>query len=651
MPRRARNSYLSAAMAPQPAVPQSKPLPGREMVENNAGGFVFAASDQAKLERFLVLGTEKGSYYATEKALTVLSANHLVAMIASGRGKDVVATVADFSLRSRTPKQDTLVFALAAAIKLGDDDTRAAAYAAVPQVCRIPTTLFQLFEFEKLFGDKKPTWGAGMRRAVAGWYLGKPAMDLAYTTSKYKSRNDWTSRDVLRCVHLKVPGGADENRPAAQPEAAVAPETAAQPETGKTAKRLQTPAKPLPPIASARDLVLRYIVRGRDGVKGELERILASSDDMDTDAPPPPAPIADDDDFEMVPMPASEAPAGNASTPAPAKDAAELRRVAAFISALEDMAALGLKQGEPADEDVARAAELIRRFRLAREHVPTSFLNSPEIWRALLAIGMPMTAMIRNLGKMTSVGLLEPLSDESDSVCRALASRDAIRKARVHPFSILLAMETYRAGRGVRGSLSWDPDERIVDSLSAAFDLAFENVEPTGKKFLVGIDVSGSMSSPIAGSSISSRTAASAIALALVRSEQQVHTMAFCDTFTPFPIGKHERLDAVVDRSDGMPFGGTDCALPMTYALEKRLEVDVFVVLTDNETWFGRIHPSEALRRYRAGMGRPHAKLAVAAFAVNDFTIADPEDLGMLDIVGLDASIPVVLRDFVLREG
>ena len=33
-----------------------------------------------------------------------------------------------------------------------------------------------------------------------------------------------------------------------------------------------------------------------------------------------------------------------------------------------------------------------------------------------------------------------------------------------------------------------------------------------------------------------------------------------------------------------MPFGGTDCALPVTYAMDKKIEVDVFIIYTDSET-------------------------------------------------------------------
>ena len=45
--------------------------------------------------------------------------------------------------------------------------------------------------------------------------------------------------------------------------------------------------------------------------------------------------------------------------------------------------------------------------------------------------------------------------------------------------------------------------------------------------------------------------------------------------------------------------GGTDCALPMIYAKQKKLKIDVFIVYTDSETWFGKIHPTEALKNYR----------------------------------------------------
>jgi 60 kDa SS-A/Ro ribonucleoprotein len=94
-----------------------------------------------------------------------------------------------------------------------------------------------------------------------------------------------------------------------------------------------------------------------------------------------------------------------------------------------------------------------------------------------------------------------------------------------------------------------------------------------------------------------------------------------------------------------IPFGGTDCALPMVWALKNRVAADVFVVYTDSETWAGNIHPVQALRRYREGMGIP-AKLVVVGMTSNGFSIADPDDAGMLDVVGFDASTPQMISDF-----
>jgi 60 kDa SS-A/Ro ribonucleoprotein len=91
--------------------------------------------------------------------------------------------------------------------------------------------------------------------------------------------------------------------------------------------------------------------------------------------------------------------------------------------------------------------------------------------------------------------------------------------------------------------------------------------------------------------------------------------------------------------------GSTDCALPMLWALEQGIEADVFAIYTDNETWVGHIHPIQALARYRERTGIP-AKLAVIGMQADQFSIADPNDAGMMDFVGLDPATPGVLQNF-----
>ena len=69
------------------------------------------------------------------------------------------------------------------------------------------------------------------------------------------------------------------------------------------------------------------------------------------------------------------------------------------------------------------------------------------------------------------------------------------------------------------------------------------------------------------------------------------------------------------------------------------------MIYTDSETWAGHVHPSEALDRYRQATGIP-AKLVVCGMVSNGFTIADPDDDGMLDVVGFDTAAPRVMADF-----
>lgn len=532
--------------------PQSQPIPGSPQVANSAGGYAFPVDNWTRLDRFLILGSEGGSYYATERTLTVENAQAVRRCLGED-GPRVVARVVEISEAGRAPKNDPAIFVLAMALKLGNAPTKTAARAAVPRACRTGTHLFQLAESVKVLGG----WGPATRKAFAAWYAEKSPDALARQVTKYRQRNGWTHRDVLRKCHPRVPGDLD---------AVLRWATCNGNVDARTIQRK----------------------RGREVIR--------------TDAYPAyvlPATLAA---FERLQA---------ASTP-------------------------------------AEASAIISETNLPRECVPTEMLTSPEVWDALLRAGrgMPMTAMIRNLGVMSSVGLLTPLSDAERFIVSRLRDPDTVRGARVHPIAILLAQATYSAGHGMRGSKKWTVSPRVVDALNDAFYAAFANVEATGKRWLLGIDVSGSMSSgAVAGTPLTPRQCAAAMAMVTARTEPNYFTHGFSTSFVPLAITPSTRLDDACRIMDGMPFSGTDCALPMAWALQRRVPVDVFAIYTDNETWAGSIHPVQALREYRERMGIP-AKLVVAGFVSNGFTIADPSDAGMLDVVGFDASAPQVMADF-----
>jgi 60 kDa SS-A/Ro ribonucleoprotein len=318
-----------------------------------------------------------------------------------------------------------------------------------------------------------------------------------------------------------------------------------------------------------------------------------------------------------------------------------------------------------AAKEVKTVVRIVRESGLPREAVPTQWLNEPEVWAALLP-NMGVTAMIRNLGKMTSIGLLKPMSATARSVADVIANADMLKRGRVHPMALLIAQGVYRQGHGEKGKLSWSPVREIADALDAGFYAAFASVEPSGKNILLALDVSGSMDGgQVAGApGITPRIASAAMAMVTAKTEKNFAIVGFTSSgggyggrwdsgrngLTPIDLSRTERLDSVCKKVAALPMGGTDCALPMLYAAGEELDVDVFQIYTDNETWHGNVHPFEALKAYRAKANKPESKLIVCGLTATNFTIADPRDPGMLDVVGMDSHAPALMAAFAKGE-
>jgi 60 kDa SS-A/Ro ribonucleoprotein len=539
-------------------VPQSAPIPGSGQVPNSAGGFAWAVDDWSRLRRFLILGSEGGSYYASEKNLTRKNAKAVARCVAAD-GLRAVAEIVAVSTDGRAPKNDPAILALALAAGRGDEATRKAALEALPHVCRTSTHLFQFAVFVEAFRG----WGRSLRRGVGRWYAEQPVDALAYQAVKYRQREGVTHRDLLRLAH---------------------------PATSVSGRN------PTVEVSDQHERLFEWITRGGDA--DGLPRIVEG--------------------FVR---------AQSAATP-------------------------------------AESAELVREYRLPREAVQSEHLASPDVWEALLE-EMPMTALIRNLATMTRVGVLTPRSAARSKVIEQLGDTGRIRKARVHPIALLAALRTYQSGRGVRGKNRWNPLGSVVDALDAAFYAAFGNVEPSGRRMLLALDVSGSMTwGQVAGiPGLTPRDASAALALVTAATEEEPEIVGFFtgkggfrkrgrslhawyeDGLAPLSISPRQRLDDAVKAVSDLPFGGTDCALPMLYAQALEREIDTFVIYTDSETWAGNIHPADALRAYRRASGID-ASLVVVGMVSNGFSIADPNDGGMLDVVGFDTATPQLISDF-----
>ena len=320
----------------------------------------------------------------------------------------------------------------------------------------------------------------------------------------------------------------------------------------------------------------------------------------------------------------------------------EIVTTLSFLKAVEEVKRLGNNT-----DDVQRVCAAIREHSLVREHVPTQMLNSIDVWKALL-INMPLTAMIRHLGKMSSMNMLGSGSEAAQLVVEKLHNEAALKYARIHPFNLLLSMLVYNQGHGELGSLTWRANADIVKAMDDAFYLSFKYVEPTGKRYCLAVDVSGSMTSPVTGSSaMNAREAAAALSMVTACSEQQCEVVGFSDTLVHLPINPHMLLTDVVNVISDVPVGVTDCSAPILWAMRENKKFDVFIVYTASETAQGHVPAADALREYKRHSDIHNAKLIVCAFASNGFTIADPNDPGMLDMAGFDSNSPAIMDTFI----
>jgi 60 kDa SS-A/Ro ribonucleoprotein len=319
---------------------------------------------------------------------------------------------------------------------------------------------------------------------------------------------------------------------------------------------------------------------------------------------------------------------------------------ARFLKALIELA----KTGEKKDA-VTAVSIMEQNKKIQREHLPTELLNTPQIWETLLK-GMGMTALIRNLGKLSQVGVS---SSKSQDIIKMLGDPKAVKESKVHPLQVLVGMKTYSQGKGDLGSMTWTPNHYITTALSTTFRQSFGNITPTGKRFMIGLDVSGSMGMCMCAGAknITPREGSVAMAMMTLHAEgaQNVHIYGFSNVFYNFN-GKIRPEMTIQDaiRATDVPFGATDCALPMTEALkmyhQSRIVFDVFCVYTDNETYAPTIHPQVALEQYRKATG-VDAKLIVVGMVANQLTIADPKDKNTLNLAGFDTATPELISMFV----
>ena len=670
------------------SIPQTCKL-NIDQVLNCSGGYVWKLSAIEHVNRYLVLGGAKdmGNYYKQADDVSHECALSVLQMIRSPDASQFVQLcdlLKAVSIGGRAPKQEPVLLSVAAAIVFAKNaQEKKIAFETATACIRIPTHMFMLAGFVRDLSMAKPTnkgkgWGAGFKRTMAHYYLSHTGRDLAFHMTKYQNREGWTHADMIRMLHINPATLADDGarlmfdyvmmkdaRKPKTPSDKTLATLASQKVTivpnpfkpltkAEFVEKLNAISTPQIPTSATPAIAATTATAQKPGsqtvsskVAGFVSALTSVMPSSASAAKPVAAAAKPVEDDTFVVITGEDDDEAGSSQKKKGSSQSQLQQVAFLLKHLHAIHEAGEKK------DIPLACALIRSGRLVREHVPTTLFGSKEIWMTLLET-MPLEALLRNLGKLTQIGVA---AEKHREIVVRLTNQSEVLKARIHPIKVLIASKVYTNGCGDSGSLTWTPNAYIGVALTDLFRISYGAVTPTGKRIMLGIDVSGSMGSSVLGSKVlTCRDASIAMALLYLETETNVSAVAFSNTLTDLlaPSSRNRltrgmTLQQALAATNGMNFSSTDCVLPIQHAIKHNILIDAFIILTDNETYAPNEHPQNALIRYRELTGI-QAKLIVLGMTGNCFTIVDPTDRNTLNLAGFDTSTPEIASMFMRGE-
>jgi 60 kDa SS-A/Ro ribonucleoprotein len=539
-----------------PVPGQMIPVDPRE-VRNAAGGWVFPIDKWSRLLRFLIIGTEGGTYYVDEARIQTENLLNTAECLHED-GPRVVEIAAQVAESRRAYKTTPALWVLALAMRSKDLETRRA---AATNFLRVVRTGADLLNFAAIYlhggtgkearrhGEKLGGTGRLWRAAIRKFFFQDPER-LAYQVAKYKERSGVSMADLLRLSH---PNFRDDQE---------------------------------------RHAIARWIL----GKMGDL----------------------------------------------PPESWEQASRVQRQLLAYE-----AAKQAS--EEELIR---LIEEHGLTWEMVPSE-KRTPRVWRALLP-RMPAWAFVRNLGYLTSIGVLD------DPEAREIALRKIrdLPRSPVHPLRIMLAALAYEGGKGTRRE--WSPIPEIVKGLNWAYRERLGRSQPIGKPFLLALDISGSMWGGETQAGVLPIYAAAAFGLYVLWREPEAEVIGVDTNIHPLRgaglLGRSVEdmtIHKFVALLEKVGRGGTDLSLPFQHALDRVARGDppphAIVTFTDSETWAGREHPFRVLRQLRSRTNVPVRAVNVAATATG-YSLLEPDDPLAFQVVGFDAAVVDMVSEVIAAE-
>ncbi|MBP0581620.1 TROVE domain-containing protein [Labrys sp. LIt4] len=261
---------------------------------------------------------------------------------------------------------------------------------------------------------------------------------------------------------------------------------------------------------------------------------------------------------------------------------------------------------------IARAFEAFKQDpSLPVPAVPFQMLTALPLtrdhWAAIAdKAGWQMLRM--NLATFARHGVFE-VEGFAEKLAGRLADREAIKRARVFPYQLLMAYA--QAGQ--------DIPPVVREALHDAMEIAVANVPTIEGRVVVCPDVSGSMSSPVTGYRPGATTqvrcidVAGLVAASVLRANPSARVIPFEQSVVRVDLEPRDTVMTNARKLASIGGGGTNCSAPLEKLANERAKVDLVIFVSDNQSWVDARRGGEATQMMkqweRVKTSNPDAKL------------------------------------------
>lgn len=220
--------------------------------------------------------------------------------------------------------------------------------------------------------------------------------------------------------------------------------------------------------------------------------------------------------------------------------------------------------------------------------------KGPLVWKAIArqmgpqALRMNLNTLVRHEVFQNGGGKMD--SEMVDYVAARIADADEIRRSRQFPYQYLAAYL----------NVGSDVPQKIKAALHQAAEIACGNVPDLPGPVIIGLDTSGSMSSPVTGhrgrgatSKMRCVDVAALFAAAILRRNPDSIVVPFDTQAYQAQVDPQDSILSLAERLAKYGGGGTDCSIPLREANQRygNRRFTGCVLVSDTESWVYRNRP------------------------------------------------------------